>query len=114
LDKHRIVAYRTGETNPMRELDWAVRAGRDEAAPRTPALETNNVYAMLRAIESGLGIGSLPNYMTRKNDNLVRVLPNLDGPHFDVYFIYPSDLKKSRRIVAFRQFLVEQAQGWVE
>jgi DNA-binding transcriptional LysR family regulator len=112
LDSHRIVAYQVGSATPMRELDWAVRAGREDATPRVPLLEINNVYGMLRAVESGLGIASLPDYIARNNDRLVKVLPDLEGPSFDVYFIYPADLKRSRRISAFRQFLIEQAQGW--
>jgi DNA-binding transcriptional LysR family regulator len=112
LDKHRIIAYQMGAPTPMRELDWAVRAGREDSPPRTPSLEINNVYGMLRAVEAGLGISSLPDYMARNNDKLVKVLPDLIGPSFDVYFIYPGDLKRSRRIAAFRQFLIEQAQGW--
>lgn len=114
LDRHRLVAYRLDQATPMRELDWAVRAGREEAVPRSAALEINNVQGMLRAVESGLGIGSLPDYMAAGNPNLVKVLPGLDGPNFDVYFIYPADLKRSRRIMAFRQFLLEEADGWSE
>jgi len=115
LDQHRIIAY-SASSSPagMRELDWAVRAGREDARPRTPLLELNNVYGMLRAVESGFGIASVPDYMARGNDNLVKVLPTLAGPSFDVYFIYPSDLKRSKRIAAFRQFLIEQAQGWAD
>ncbi len=113
LDKHRIIAYSSNTApTPMRELDWAVRAGREDARPRAPLLEVNNVYGMLRAVESGFGIASIPDYMARGDESLVKVLPDLEGPSFDVYFIYPSDLKRSKRIAAFRQFLIEQAQGW--
>jgi DNA-binding transcriptional LysR family regulator len=112
LDRHRIIAYKSASPNPMRELDWAVRAGREDAKPRTPVLEINNVYGMLRAVQSGIGIASLPDYMTRGLDDLVRLLPEATGPSFEVYFIYPSDLKRSKRIAAFRQFLIEQAQNW--
>jgi DNA-binding transcriptional LysR family regulator len=112
LDTHRIIAYQGGAPTPMRELDWAQRAGREDAKPRAPLLEINNVYGMLRAVQSGFGIASLPDYMAREDQNLVKVLPNLPGPSFDVYFIYPSDLKRSKRIAAFRQFLIEQAQTW--
>jgi DNA-binding transcriptional LysR family regulator len=112
LDNHRIIAYQAGVPTPMRELDWAQRAGREDAKPRQPLLEINNVYGMLRAVESGFGIASVPDYMARENPHLVRVLPDLPGPSFDVYFIYPSDLKRSKRIKAFRDFLVEQAASW--
>jgi DNA-binding transcriptional LysR family regulator len=96
----------------MRELDWAQRAGREDAKPRPPLLEINNVYGMLRAVESGFGIASVPDYMARESANLVKVLPELEGPSFEVYFIYPSDLKRSKRIAAFRQFLIDQAANW--
>ncbi|MEJ0060865.1 MAG: substrate binding domain-containing protein [Terricaulis sp.] len=112
LDHHRIIAYQAGVPTPMRELDWAQRAGREDAKPRPPLLEINNVYGMLQAVESGFGIASVPDYMARGNQNLVKVLPDLPGPSFDVYFIYPSDLKRSKRIAAFRQFLIEQAADW--
>ena len=75
-------------------------------------LEINNVYGMLRAVQSGFGIASVPDYMARESPNLVKVLPDLQGPSFEVYFIYPSDLKRSKRIAAFRQFLIEQAEHW--
>lgn len=113
LDNHRVVAFQAaGTASPMRELDWAIRAGRDDDKPRTPLLEINNVYGMQRAVESGLGIASLPDYMARGNKNLVKVLPESDGPSFDVYFIYPGDLRRSKRIVAFRDFLLQQAADW--
>jgi DNA-binding transcriptional LysR family regulator len=112
LDNHRIIAYQAGVPTPMRELDWAQRAGREDAKPRPPLLEINNVYGMLRAVESGFGIASVPDYMARESANLVKVLPELEGPSFEVYFIYPSDLKRSKRIAAFRQFLIDQAANW--
>jgi len=113
LDNHRVVAFQSaGASTPMNELDWAIRAGRDDDKPRTPLLEINNVYGMQRAVESGLGIASLPDYMARGNKNLVKVLPETDGPNFDVYFIYPGDLRRSKRIVAFRDFLLQQAADW--
>lgn len=113
LDNHRVVAFQSaGASTPMNELDWAIRAGRDDDKPRTPLLEINNVYGMQRAVESGLGIASLPDYMARGNKNLVKILPDTDGPNFDVYFIYPGDLRRSKRIVAFRDFLLQQAADW--
>jgi DNA-binding transcriptional LysR family regulator len=112
LDHHRIIAYQAGVPTPMRELDWAQRAGREDAKPRAPLLEINNVYGMLRAVESGFGIASVPDYMARESANLVKILPDIEGPSFEVYFIYPRDLKRSKRIAAFRQFLIDQAADW--
>ena len=107
LDGHRIIVY-GDETSPLRDVNWAQRVGRDEAPPRSPTLTINNVFGMLRAVESGLGIADLPDYMVPASSELVKILPHLEGPSFDLYFIYPSDLRRSKRIAAFRDFLTEE------
>jgi len=63
---------------------------------------------MVHAAEAGLGVADLPDYMIPESSKLVKVLPGLTGPHFDLYFIYPSDLRRSNRIVAFRDFLARE------
>jgi len=59
-------------------------------------------------VEAGLGIADLPDYMVSPQSNLVKVLPELTGPAFELYFVYPSDLRRSSRIGAFRDFLTAQ------
>ena len=39
-----IIAYQAGVPTPMRELDWAQRAGREDAKPRPPLLEINTKF----------------------------------------------------------------------
>ncbi|MCR9271422.1 MAG: LysR family transcriptional regulator [Henriciella sp.] len=111
LDNHRIIAYGATDS-PIRAMSFAERVGRDDAGPRKAALTVNNVSAMLRAVESGLGIADLPDYMVSGGPRLVRVLEDYTGPSFDLYFIYPSDLKRSKRIGAFRDFLTGQVEAF--
>lgn len=107
LDHHRIIVY--GEDNErMQSANWAQRAGRDDMRPRPPSLTVNNVVAMVRSAEAGLGVADLPDYIIRPDSNLVKVLPNMQGPAFELFFIYPSDLRRSTRISAFRDFLTEE------
>jgi DNA-binding transcriptional LysR family regulator len=107
LDDHRIIVY--GEQiSPMQEVNWAQRVGRDDAPPREASLTVNNVIGMVRAAEAGLGVADLPDYMIAPNSNLIKILPGITGPHFDLYFIYPGDLRKSNRIAAFRDFLTTE------
>jgi DNA-binding transcriptional LysR family regulator len=112
LDNHLITAYRNPEAAQLRALDWAVHAGREDEDARPAALECNNLIAVMRAVIGGLGIGALPDYMARGRTDLVRLLPDLEGPKFDVYFVYPRDLKGSQRIVALRDYLIKEAQTW--
>ena len=107
LDNHRIIVY--GEQiSPMHHANWAQRVGRDDRPPREASLTVNNVIGMVRAAEAGLGVADLPDYMIPENSNLVKVLPGMKGPHFDLYFIYPSDLRRSNRIAAFRDFVTSE------
>ncbi|MAI90873.1 LysR family transcriptional regulator [Ponticaulis sp.] len=107
LDDHRIIVY--GEQiSPMHIANWAQRVGRDDLPPRAASLTVNNVIGMVRAAEAGLGVADLPDYMIPRDSNLVKVLPEMKGPHFELFFIYPSDLRKSNRIAAFRDFLTQE------
>ncbi|MEO9969218.1 MAG: LysR family transcriptional regulator [Hyphomonadaceae bacterium] len=107
LDEHTIISYGDDRTQ-MQEVNWAQRIGRDDKPPRSPQLRVNNVFAMLRAIAGGVGIADIPNYMAATIPGLVKVLGDQQGPSFDLYFIYPSDLRRSKRISTFRDFLTSE------
>jgi DNA-binding transcriptional LysR family regulator len=104
LDDHALVVYGVPGSTPLKDLDWVVWAGHNDSA-RKPRLRVNTVLGVRRAIDAGLGIGSLPDYLAQGYNRLVRVLPQLSGPSFEVYFVYPEELRGSRRIVAFGEFL---------
>jgi len=91
-------------------LNWILSAGRDEEEVhgRRATFTINNVFGMLRACESGLGLASLPDYLGGNNPALTRVLPELEGPSFTAYFVYPEELRASRRVAVFRDFLREK------
>ncbi|MFS2318436.1 LysR family transcriptional regulator [Maricaulis sp. D1M11] len=113
LDHHPIIHYGPPHLAPIPGLDWAAHVGRGEKQePRRAAMQVNTLYGVMKAVVSGMGIGGLPDYAARENPALVRILPEIDGPSFDFYFVYPSELRGSRRIAAFRDFLIEQARLW--
>jgi len=109
LDKHRIVVYGEDAKPPVDNLNWLLAAGLKEGQkPRRAALMVNSIYGIFRAVESGLGIGALPDYMLRESAKLVEVLPELRGPTIDAYFVYPDELRNSKRVAVFRDFLVRR------
>ncbi len=112
LDNHRIIAYGAKESDEMRVLDFALTLGRDGQKPRVAGLSINNITALVTSVAAGLGIGGLPDYLAAMQPNLVRLLPENPGPDLDVFFIYPADLRRSKRIAAFRQYLIDQAVDW--
>jgi DNA-binding transcriptional LysR family regulator len=112
LDRHRLIDYGSNTTPPpVPSLNWILEAGRDQddpRPPRAPSLSINNVFGMLRAAQKGAGVASLPDYLGSISNRLVRVLPKLEGPSFDVYFVYPEEMRASARIGAFRDFLLRK------
>jgi DNA-binding transcriptional LysR family regulator len=110
LDRHRLIAYGTEATPPpVPSLNWVLTAGRgDGRPPRAASLTINNVYGMFRAAERGLGVASLPDYLCSTSTRLARVLPDLDGPSFDAYFVYPEEMRASKRVRVFRDFLLRK------
>ncbi len=106
LDQHRIISYGS-ENSPMQGVNWAERIGRDDQPARQAHLKVNNVFAMLRAVEAGIGIADLPDYMAATVPSLVKILDDHTGPSFELYFIYPSDLRRSKRIATFRNYLIQ-------
>ncbi|MEP3048348.1 MAG: LysR family transcriptional regulator [Roseibium sp.] len=115
IDNHRIITF--GEQAPayLKSMNWLETAGRPTNSPRRSVLKVNNVVAIKRAVQTGAGIAILPDYIIDGGANLVPVLPEQEDkvPSFDTYFVYPSELKNTARVTAFREFLLKNAQKWV-
>ena len=63
---------------------------------------------MLRCVQNGTGVATLPTFLSSQQANLVRILDRLQTPSADAYFVYPSELRDSRRISVFRDFLLRK------
>lgn len=71
-------------------------------------LTVNNYFGVLQAVLSNLGIGVLPDYLTQDFPDLVRVLPEVESNDVPVFLAYPEELRHSKRIAAFRDFVQEE------
>ena len=112
LDQHRLIVYGDEVQAPVQNINWLLTKGRAENDPREPALKVNSVYGIYRAVCSGLGIAALPHYLIEAPLNLVDVLPQISGPSIDVYFVYPEELRHSKRIEVLRDFLLAEVKDY--
>ena len=108
LDDQKIIVYGDESKPPVDNINWLLEAGARADAPRRTVLKVNNIYGILRAVQSSLGIAALPDYFAREASDLVEILPELRGPSFDAYFVYPEELRHSKRIAVFRDFLIKK------
>jgi DNA-binding transcriptional LysR family regulator len=105
LDAHKLVLF--GDYRPpVPDINWPAEVGRRPGNPRRALLEVNNAQAVMLAIRSGLGIGAVSDFMNAEVQDLVRVLPDLKSPKVDVFFVYPEELRNSKRVAVFRDFLL--------
>ena len=71
-------------------------------------LSVNNYFGVLQAVINDLGIGLLPDYLTQDFPKLVRVLPEVESAEVPVFLAYPEELRQSRRVEVFREFVTEE------
>ncbi len=71
-------------------------------------LTVNNYFGVLQATRSHLGIGILPDYVVEDLNDIERVLPDVESNEIPVFLAYPEELRQSRRIAAFRDFVTEE------
>ncbi|HKH01521.1 MAG TPA: LysR family transcriptional regulator [Bradyrhizobium sp.] len=111
LDEHSILTFGS-TTGFFTNINWLETAGKADGDDRRPILKVNNAYGLRRAVEAGLGIASLPDYIVGKDSPLVQIALPVETPEFDTYFVYPEELRDSKRVGVFRDFLVAKAKEW--
>lgn len=112
LDHHDLLSFGTSPAY-LSEINWIQTIGRHNGqGPRASLLRVNNVYGLKKAVEAGLGLASLPDYIARGDDRLVHVDLGIPPPYFDTYFTYPQEQKNSKKISVFRDFILEKSVKW--
>ena len=112
LNKHKFITYGRGAPSPVFNPDWALKLGVKDNKKRKPVMKVNSVYGLLLAVQSGVGLASLPDYIAFNIPNITKVLPNESGPQTETHFVYPESLKNVARVTAFRNFIFSKVGEW--
>jgi DNA-binding transcriptional LysR family regulator len=112
LDRHRFVSYSGTPTQHLSVIRWLETAGRDGKEPRVPAFRANSVVALKYAIRAGIGLGLIPDYLTEEETELVPVLSEVQLPTMPIIFVYPEEVRTSKKVHVLRDFLVATARQW--
>ena len=112
LADHKLIVYGEEAPTVLADVNWLLTLGDKGGKKRLkPTLKVNNIYGTLLAVESGVGIAGLPDYIVQGHSRVTRVIPEVEGPAFDTFFVYPEELRHSKRVAIFRDFLVRKVQG---
>ncbi len=105
LIKRRFISFSPNAPQPMASRVWVHSKF---SRQRQSHLTMNSYFGVLKAAVAGLGIAALPDYVTRGYPELVNVLPHDTSPSFNAYFCYPQELRRARRVLAFRDWLLAE------
>lgn len=105
LEDHRLITHSPNAPQ--------VRAGADFVQDtlggfNQASLMVNSYFGIMQGVINGLGIGTLPDYVTADFPDLIRVLPDAQSAPIPVYIAYVEELRHSKRISAFRDFVLEE------
>ena len=112
LNQHKFISFGKGAPSPVFNPDWALKLGMKDNKKRKTVMKVNSVYGLLLAVQGGVGLAALPDYLTVKQPNIVKVLPSIEGPITEAHFVYPQSLKNVARVQAFRNFLYSKISEW--
>jgi DNA-binding transcriptional LysR family regulator len=112
LDKHKFITYGKGAPSPVYNPDWVLKVGAKEGKKRKSLMKVNSVYGLLLAVQSGVGLAALPDYIAHNKSGITKVLPHEQGKPTETHFVYPASLKNNARLVAFRNFLFSKVNEW--
>lgn len=107
LRDHRLVLYGDNARPPFPEANWLRNAGGLDLGSQA-GLKVNNFLAILLAVRQGAGIAALPDYMAKESEGLTRLLSDVAMPEVLAYFVYPEELRHSKRIAVLRDFLLRK------
>jgi DNA-binding transcriptional LysR family regulator len=114
LCNHTIIAYGETAAPEIRDINWLLEVTRRVMKPGCKGrfVRINNVTGILQATEAGIGVAAVPDYVAAERPHLVRVLPDIPGPTFEVHLVYADALRQSKRVAAFRDFLARASKDW--
>jgi len=105
LRHHTLIGFGSGRAQPIKEIDWLFEVGRPHFKAN---IEISSLFGILGAIQSGIGIASIPDYLATSTPELVRILGGVPSPSLKSYFVYPSEMKRSKRVAVFKDYIVKK------
>ena len=105
MSKHRLICQHAGTAQVAA---GAMLVAELMSQDIRSTLTVNNYFGVLQGVLNHLGVGVLPDYLTEEHPHLVRVLPDVDSDDVPVFLAYPEELRHSKRVAAFRDFVTEE------
>jgi len=106
LDNHSLLSY-GDHVHPFSKINWHLTIGCSNGVIRKPFICDNSNHNLCMYAMEDLGIVTLPAIHEKFHsmETLVEILPDLEGPDIEIYFIAVNHLKDSPKVQAFHSYL---------
>lgn len=113
LDRHQLLAYGDLQTpHPFGQANWHLTLGQKKGFVRHPHIMLNSAIGLFNFAVAGAGIVSLSEEHPFLNtSSLIEVLPSVESPTIDAYFIHSSRTRKIKRISLLKDFLLNKLKN---
>jgi DNA-binding transcriptional LysR family regulator len=108
LKDHKLLGFEGGLSQPFAEVNWLFTSPEAKQLGLKPHFRANSLMALRTAVKQGIGIAALPDYLMYRARHISKVLPQIERPKTQAYYIYPMELKNSKRVNVFRNFITQK------
>ncbi len=106
LKDHKIISFDTNSQGPFNFFNWHLQF---LPADFKPFIRVNSGIGMMKMVENGLGIAPVSHEgVELSSAKLITILPELESPSVDIFFIYQKYMEKSEKINLLCEFLAEK------
>jgi len=107
LKSHSIIACEENSFFSSVKANWFfTNSTKNEKQTLFPHISVNSFLGVYQMIKNNVGIGVLPSYTTDKD--LQTILGSMPCPLVSIFFLYPTELRSSKKAKVFQNFLVEE------
>jgi DNA-binding transcriptional LysR family regulator len=105
LRAHRVICQQPGAAQVAAGAELVQRVLSNDVGS---TLRINNYFGVLQGVMNHLGVGILPEYLAQDFPELELVLEDIHSVEVPVFLAYPEELRHSKRVAAFRDFVMDQ------
>ncbi len=110
LKDHCLIGFPKDTYAPFEDPNWLFDFADVDVGSHYNLLMMNSMYAIHKAVKTGAGIAVLPDYLIKARHDLEIIMPDVERPSVDMYFVYAEERRNSKRIAAFREFLLKNIE----
>lgn len=111
FQNHTMIGYPQYMHTPFIRPNWIFNRLNIDTQNNPKIILLNSMHTRQTAIDHDCGISVLPRYIVEHDPALEVIMPDLEIPSVDMYFVYPQERRNSKRISVLKEFIFDQIKN---